>query len=307
VLIKPVTSSAMHDALVRVLRPTAAADASGHRVQRSAVAAQLLRERHAGQRVLLVEDNAVNREVAEELLRAAGLMVETAADGERAVTLALSRRYDLILMDMQMPECDGLEATRRIRARAGPGTAIVAMTANAFGEDRAACLEAGMNDHVAKPVDPALLYATLLRWLPVPATADEAALVNRPERGASLQQSLHRVQAIDTQRALQSVNGDATLLRRVLLCFANLYRDGDRALAAALASGDRALWRGAVHSLVGACASVGAVQLTRLAQALLHDLGGGADLGALRPQAEMLMRGLADLASQLAQELRASA
>ena len=311
VLIKPITPSAMHDALVRVLRPTAAAGAaaslSAHRVQRSDAAAQLVRERHAGQRVLLVEDNPVNREVAEELLRTAGLTVETAADGERAVTLALSRRYDLILMDMQMPECDGLEATRRIRARAGPGTAIVAMTANAFGEDRAACLEAGMNDHVAKPVDPALLYATLLRWLPVPAATDEATLASRPDQGVSLKQALQRLPAIDEAQALQAVGGDATLLRRVLLCFANLYRDGDRALAAALASDDRALWQGAVHSLVGACASVGAGQLTSLAQALLRDLGGGADLDALRPRAGLLMRGLAELASQLALELRSGA
>jgi CheY-like chemotaxis protein len=125
--------------------------------------------------VLLVEDNEVNREVAEELIANAGLIVELANDGRAAVELALSRAYDLIMMDMQMPVMDGLQAAREIRARAGPGIPIIAMTANAFAEDRLACLEAGMNDHVAKPVDPVMLYSTLLRWLPLrdkAATAD---------------------------------------------------------------------------------------------------------------------------------------
>ncbi len=164
VLDKPVTASALHDVVVRILYRQGGARTDSAVVRDASE--ERVRERHAGQCVLLAEDNIVNRLIARELLSNAGLVVEQAENGAIAVELAASQHWDLILMDMQMPVMDGLAAARAIRERGDVTVPIIAMTANAFVEDRNACLEAGMNDHIAKPVNPAALYAILMRWLP---------------------------------------------------------------------------------------------------------------------------------------------
>jgi signal transduction histidine kinase/CheY-like chemotaxis protein len=125
-----------------------------------------LRRLYPGAYVLLAEDEPISQEVSRELLEDAGLTVDLAEDGEMALALALASKYDLILMDMQMPKMNGIEATRAIRATSlNIDTPILAMTANAFHEDRQACLNAGMNDHIGKPVIPEVMYEMLLKWL----------------------------------------------------------------------------------------------------------------------------------------------
>ena len=122
-------------------------------------------------RVLLVEDNELNREIAVNVLANASFIVEEAVNGKAAVekiTAAPSNYYDIVLMDIQMPVMDGYEATHIIRNlpdKSRASVPIIAMTANAFAEDRARCLNAGMNDFLSKPVDPAIFYAVLLKWL----------------------------------------------------------------------------------------------------------------------------------------------
>jgi signal transduction histidine kinase/DNA-binding response OmpR family regulator len=135
-------------------------------------AEQELQLRHAGKRVLLAEDNPVNQEIACELLRDTGLTVDVAWTGAQATTLAQAHPYDLVLMDMQMPEMDGIDASRAIRAAGLTALPIIAMTANAFETDHRACLAAGMNDFISKPVDPALLYARVLHWLSTPIAVE---------------------------------------------------------------------------------------------------------------------------------------
>ncbi|MBK6852382.1 MAG: PAS domain S-box protein [Burkholderiales bacterium] len=132
-------------------------------------AEDILREDLPGRRILVAEDEPTNLEVMLGLLESAGQVVDVARDGAEALALASRHRYDLILMDMQMPVMDGLEATRRLCALAPPiGAPIVALTANAFADDRARCLDAGMSDFIAKPYEVDALFETLVKWLRPP-------------------------------------------------------------------------------------------------------------------------------------------
>ncbi len=276
----------------------------------------LLQQRHGGARVLLADDNRINQELATELLRLVDLQVDVADNGRIAYEMAGEGHYDLILMDMQMPEMDGLESTRLIRARpALDATPIVAMTASAFGADRDACLAAGMNDHIGKPVNPATLYETLLRWLdashkpsraaaPVTAPAPKAPPASAAKPAGD--DVLESITGLDLVRGLSLFAGQRGLYMQALGYFVDLYGEGlasvDKYLAGRPDSSREAVGR-EIHSMGGAAAALGAIELEIAAQRIdglvRGDRGRQADDSELRNELDALRLRIDTMVRQL--------
>jgi PAS domain S-box-containing protein len=259
-----------------------------------------LRLRHAGARVLLAEDNYVNREVAVELLRGVGLQVDVAENGRIALEKLQQQPYDLVLMAVQMPVMDGLAATRALRARPELATLpVLAMTANAFAEDRATCLAAGMDDFVAKPVDPEGMYATLLKWLPgthaVAAPQQPAATV--AAQGADLPSRLALHPGVDVAAALSNLPGMEDRYESLLQLFATHHGEDAAKLASQLEQGDVRAATLTAHSLKGVAATLGATELAAAARELEVKLreGGLPGDAALHPLVAQIARTLEPL------------
>jgi two-component system, sensor histidine kinase and response regulator len=278
-LIKPVNPSLLFDAAIRALggQPEVAAAIGNESVAVGAVDLASIR----GARILLVEDNALNQQVAIELLQEAGFVVDLAEDGQQALEKVQSLSYDLVLMDMQMPVMDGEEATRQIRALDGMGDLpIVAMTANAMAGDRERCLQAGMNDHVAKPIDPEVLFQTLLQWIkPRPQEREKRPaeeLLVAAKTAPAADDPLASIAGLNVAPALKRMLNKRDLYERLLRQFADEQDGAVDAVRAELAAGERTVAERSAHSLKGMAGSLGAEELQERAGRLEQAIKQGA-------------------------------
>ncbi len=232
-------------------------------------AAAILRRDFAGARILVAEDNDVSQEVAKAILEEAGLVVDLAGDGMEAVAMANANEYQLVLMDMQMPHMDGLEAAREIRRQWPAGSLpIVAMTANAFSEDKARCYAAGMDDFVSKPVDPPMLHAKLLQWIK-PHRAETGRMGDR-KTAATIEQdiSIDSIAGLDVAVGMGLALNRKPLYLKLLEKFVNGQADAPQRIRQALAQPDRAGAERAAHTLKGTAGQIGAGEIRSLAERL---------------------------------------
>jgi CheY-like chemotaxis protein len=210
----------------------------------------------------MAEDNPINQEVALDMLKSVGMIVDIAENGNIVLDKIRKNHYDLVLMDVQMPELDGLEATKTIRSQPQFATLpILAMTANAFEEDRKLCLEVGMNDYVPKPVIPEMLYAKLLRWLPrleylANSQASQPSLF--PAEDKQSMASFKAIDGLESLQLLDTVKGDVKKFRRLLAMFADTHSEDMSKVLDFLAANELAQAKSLTHSLKGVAGVLGA-------------------------------------------------
>ncbi|MBY5921782.1 PAS domain S-box protein [Ferrimonas balearica] len=237
----------------------------------------------ANKRILLVEDNVINQEVACEFLRQLGLKVSVAEHGALALEKLKTGEFDLVLMDCQMPVMDGYEASRAIRDELKLSLPIVAMTANAMQEDRERSLAAGMDEHIAKPIDLGQLHQVLWQFL-APEEAKPPLQDASSASDSELQPWPHSP-LLDVDKGLALVQGSAKLYHRLLTRFAESQTDSIQAIGQSVSDGDFEQARRQAHSLKGLVGSLAAPELVKLLARLEKKLAGQEDDPALRVKA----------------------
>ena len=259
VLVKPVSPSTMLDSILNALGKEVALSSRKHEKQSSyQEAARLVK----GAYLLLVEDNAVNQELALEILQDAGLKVDVANNGAEAIEKVSQVHYDGVLMDCQMPVMDGFEATRKIRQDGRfADLPILAMTANAMAGDKEKCVESGMNDHIAKPIDVSQLFLTLAHWIK-PKQADVQTETVKHE---SSTEGIPTIQGLDIDNALVRMGGSVKMLRKMISRFRETQSDVMSRIKAALDNRDVETAVREAHTVKGLSGNIGANEMAQRA------------------------------------------
>ena len=276
-LIKPVTPSILLDAAMAAFGKVAA---SGIRHRRGPGAEPEGIAQIRGAQVLLVEDNEINQQVAQEILGGAGLTVTTVGDGKQAVEAVQAENYNAVLMDIQMPVMDGYTASREIRKdKQFDDLPIIAMTANAMAGDREKALGAGMNDHVAKPIDVGKLFSCLATWIKpgvrgFKPTAGTAKIIETAPDAPQNQLS-QTIEGINLKEGLMRVGGNVKLYRSILMKLRDDYAKTDQEIKGLLKSGEAGEAERLAHSIKGVAGNVGANSLQEAAAALEHAINQG--------------------------------
>ena len=267
-LIKPVIQSHLMDTIVRLFVPRNKDQLAEHYDQEKDYGL-------SGLRILLVEDNEINQQIALELLQGQGVQVSIANDGREAVAKVLQENppstFDLILMDLQMPNMDGFEATTEIRKHFAT-LPIIAMTARAMSEERESCLAAGMNGHVAKPIDPGVLFAAIARWKRPAASPLPPQNIVSPAQDAkeSAEYQALRDAGLDVKNGLKRVAGNESLYRKLLKQYVDGQSDAIVKMKEALAIGDNAAVNFTAHALKGVSANIGATAIAEISTRIEH-------------------------------------
>jgi two-component system sensor histidine kinase/response regulator len=265
-LLKPVSPSLLYDTLMDVFEMADRESGCLRKVRGDIPSPDV-----NGIRILLVEDNEVNQQVAAELLESAGANVRIANNGGEAVRILSEGDepplFDVVFMDLQMPEMDGFTATRLLRTQPRlQRLPIIAMTAHALVEERQRCLDAGMNDHVSKPIDPDALFATLLRWTK-PRQTREEAIASLPAEMVE-EVTFPEIAGVDVEGGLKRVAGNKRLYRDLLQQFAAKQAAAGSQISAAIKSGDSHLAESMVHTIKGVAGNIGLGKVLEAAEKL---------------------------------------
>jgi PAS domain S-box-containing protein len=278
-LLKPVSPSVLFDTIMQAFgKETAAERRTDRALDRTATATEQIR----GAQILLVEDNEINRQVAREILENAGLTVTMACDGKEAVAAVARNRFDAVLMDVQMPVMDGYTATREIRRQGRHSDLpVIAMTAHAMAGDREKSLEAGMNDHVTKPINPGALFETLLKWIRPDQLPPQQPASPSAEKDFSQPASLpDDLPGFDLAGGLRRLQGNRKLYGKLLRKFGSDYASRTAEIRTAIDQNDMEQVRSLAHAVKGVAGNLAATALQEAAaevEMLARQVLGGED------------------------------